>query len=235
MDTLLEAVLLLDDTLRSHLSAIHIDDDPDRPLTARLSISIMVPYGVVTEAGPYTITVDLTDLEEGVTHSSWTRWPTITRPLTADVSILDQIQQLQNSGLVGDLDVATFEPVDGPTLDHPARRWVIKPTVSPLRQTQRRESMTSNLPHAIAPLWTLPEDQDTAASIHAPALNVFDQWFRQLPADTAFQPPVIARSGQDSIVIIATATGAKYHLPVHGNPRSATWYIARRYHMPDPD
>lgn len=95
--------------------------------------------------------------------------------------------------------------------------------------------MTSNLPHAIAPLWTLPEDQDTAASIHAPALNVFDQWFRQLPADTAFQPPVIARSGQDSIVIIATATGAKYCLPVHGNPRSATWYIARRYHMPDPD
>lgn len=127
MDTLLESVLRLDDTLRSHLSAIHIDDDPDRPLTARLSISIMVPYGVVTEAGPYTITVDLTDLEEGVTHSSWTRWPTITRSLTGDIPILDQIQQLQNSGLVGDLDVATFEPTGGPTHDHPARRWVIKP------------------------------------------------------------------------------------------------------------
>lgn len=131
VDTLLEAVLLLDDTLRSHLSAIHIDDDPDWPLTARLSIAIMIPHGVNAEAGPYSITVDTANMPEGVTHSSWTRWPDITRPLTPDIPILEQVQQLQDSKLVGDLDVATFEPVDGPTLDHPARRWVIKPTVSP--------------------------------------------------------------------------------------------------------
>jgi len=131
MDTLVSAVLRLDDTLRNHLSAVIIDEDTDGALTARLSIALMIPHGTDATAGPYTIKVDTTDLPGGVSVSSWTRWPDITCELGTDVSALDQIQQLQDSQLVGDLDVATFEPVDGATLDHPARRWIIKPTVLP--------------------------------------------------------------------------------------------------------
>lgn len=55
MDTLVSAVLRLDDTLRTNLSSLHIDEDTDGALTATLSIAIMIPHGTDTSAGPYAI------------------------------------------------------------------------------------------------------------------------------------------------------------------------------------
>lgn len=126
MDTLLETIDGLDDTLLSHLSTIIIDEDADGALTATLSIDLYVPGGTTATAGPYAISADLSDPPEGITPTSLVRWQDITKPLANDVDIIEQIQQLQASGLVGDLDASSFEPKGGATLDHPKRRIIIK-------------------------------------------------------------------------------------------------------------
>jgi hypothetical protein len=106
-----EIIAAIPDALRARIGALWIEPAPGGGWQARLSYSLMVSAypGEEVEAGPYRIGADLEDLPAGVSATARVRYPDSTHPL--DVwgddpapHVQHQIQQLQQSGLLGNLD-----------------------------------------------------------------------------------------------------------------------------------
>lgn len=100
---LIEAVQNMGDLERSALSAIHIERDTTGYL-ATFSINLKLPH------------TQPMDLPKGVSLRGFTRWPDQKEILDWRIPALEQIKELHNSGICGNLD----------WYEHAPDRWIAK-------------------------------------------------------------------------------------------------------------
>jgi hypothetical protein len=123
--TLLEIVRDLEPRLQEGLSAIEISLWKGRAV-ARLSFALYTRSTRVGDTELYRIQVD-TELPAGVSLTGFERWPDLEKEITLTRDIRSQLKALQESRLVGGLDVAMFEPPPGATAEGlPRYRWIVK-------------------------------------------------------------------------------------------------------------
>jgi len=115
MRTLAEIIASLEPVELRAVSALRIEGE-----SCRVSIALFLPG-----AGPAIlpehiadVDLDFLDLPEGITVSGWTRYPDIERAVMP-VDVEGQIREVEESGLLGHLDVSRYE-VEGRAW------WIVK-------------------------------------------------------------------------------------------------------------
>lgn len=114
METLAEIIASLEPVELRAVSALRIEGE-----SCRLSIAIFLPGAGPATMPEHIADVDLDDLPEGVTVSGWTRSPDIERAIVPE-DIEGQIREVEESGLLGHLDVSRYE------IGGQAAWWVVR-------------------------------------------------------------------------------------------------------------